>query len=42
MKRNAAGTVTISSVQEVRSCESTACTKIRGPYGPVAEGSLVC
>ena len=41
MNRNAAGTVTINSVQEDRSCESTACTNMQRAYGPVAERPLV-
>jgi hypothetical protein len=41
MNRNAVGTVTGNSVREDRSCESTACTKMRRAYGPAAERSLM-
>jgi hypothetical protein len=41
MNRNAVGTVSSNSVQEDRSYESTACTKMQRTYGPVAEKSLV-
>jgi hypothetical protein len=42
MNRNAVGTVSSNSVQEDRSWENTACTKMHRGYGPVAERSLMC
>jgi hypothetical protein len=41
MNRNAVGRVTINSVQEDRSCESSACTKMQPAYGLVVRRSLV-